>query len=75
MPHPGIGYRRIAQLVLSVGQHQAGAVDREDRVRGLDDLVHPFLDPHLPEPQPAELIQSMTHILRRNAHARSSPVC
>jgi hypothetical protein len=36
-------------VVIDVGQHQAGAVDGEDRVSGLDDVMHRVLDPHLTE--------------------------
>jgi hypothetical protein len=68
MPHPLVRYRDVQQMVIDVGQHQPGAVHIEDRVRGLDDLVHRLFDPHLSEPQLAELVQRTAHILYRDAH-------
>jgi len=52
----------------NVGQHQAGAIHGEDRVSGLDDVVHRVLDPHLAEAQFAELVQRMAYVMYRDAH-------
>src|SRR6202043_3614886 len=67
--YPLVRDRRVAQVVLDVGQHQAGPVYGEDGVGGLDDLVHRLLDPHLAEAQPAELVQGTATIRRRDGHA------
>ena len=58
VPHPLVRDRRVEQMMIHVGQHQPGAVYVEDRVRGLDDLVHRILDPHLAEAQLAERLLS-----------------
>jgi hypothetical protein len=61
--HPVVGYRGVEQVMVDVGEHQAGAVHREDGMGGLDDVMHGVLDPHLPEAQLAELVQRMAHIM------------
>jgi hypothetical protein len=65
---PFVGDRDVTQVVVDVGQHQARAVDVEDRVRGLDDLVQGILDPHLAEPQLPEFGQRPAHIVRGDLH-------
>jgi hypothetical protein len=74
VPHALIGNGGVEQVVVDVGQHQAGAVHGEDRVRGLDDAVHRFLDPHLAETQLAELIQRVAHVVHRDAHLAAPTV-
>ena len=74
VPHPLVRYRGVQQVVIDVGQHQPGTVHIEDRMRGLDDLMHRVLDPHLAEPQLAELVQRVAHILDRDAHL-PTPEC
>src|ERR1700689_4485853 len=75
MPHPVIGDRGVEQVVLDVGQHQAGAVDREDGVGGLDDVMHRVLDPHLAEAQLAQLVQRVAYIMHRDVHLPAPNVC
>ena len=74
VPHPVVGNGGVQQVVVDVGQHQAGAVHGEDRVRGLDDVVHRLLDAHLAEAQLAELVQRVTHVVHRDAHL-PAPEC
>ena len=71
MPHPRVGDRRVAQVMLPVRQHQAGAVHGKDRMGRLDDPVHRLIDAHLPEAQLPELGQGVPHILRRHRHGAS----
>jgi len=66
--HAVVGYRGVQQVVIYIGQHQAGAIHGEDRVSGLDDVVHRVLHPHLTEAQFAELVQRVAHIVYRDAH-------
>src|SRR6202012_3909298 len=70
--HAVIGYGRVQQVVVDVGQHQAGSVHGEDGVRGLDNLMHGVLDTHLAEAQPAEFVQRMTYVVYRDAHLPAS---
>ncbi len=74
VPHTLVRYRGVQQVVVDVGQHQPGTVHIEDRMCGLDDLMHRVLDPHLAEPQLAELVQGVVHILDRDAHL-PTPEC
>ena len=72
MPHALIRHRGVEQVVVDVGQHQAGAVHGEDRVSGLDDVAHGVLDPHFAEAQLAQLVQRLPYIMHRDAHLPSS---
>src|ERR1700759_4638205 len=74
MPHPLVRNRGVQQVVVDVGQHQPGTVDIEDCMRGLDDLMHRVIDPHLAEAELAELVQGLAYILYRDAHL-PTPEC
>ena len=60
-----------AQVMLGVGEHQARAVDVEHRVRGVHDLADRVLNLHLTEPQPAQLNESVPHVLQGHVHNHS----
>jgi hypothetical protein len=73
VPQAVVRHRRVPQLVAGVGQHQARAVHGEDRVRGLHNLMHRVLDPHLAEPQLAQVMQGMADIVHRYIHPLAPP--